>query len=180
MPVMLDALLPWIPSGVLGGIPMRRSSTSVLNLLAAFEPDPNESHLPSLYGIAVDASKCFDRIAWSQMWALLISVHAPPSVIRSMSSFYLAHSRHTHIRGTLDKVGWSVSSGLLQGCPLSVLCTVLLVSTWHISIPESVQGQSYIDDRLMLSTTLAPYNRRGKTHALGTLLRGGRSTRPKL
>ena len=153
LPLLSEHVIPWLPEGILGGVPQRHSSTSVLNLLASFERLPDEPELPPLYGVALDASKCFDRIRWSGVWSLLHSIQVPPSLIRAMSTFYLAHQRFTHIRGSLDLVPWQVSSGLLQGCPLSVLTTVLLVATWHVQIPAPVSAQSFIDDRILTASS---------------------------
>ena len=70
-----------------------------------------------------------------------------------LGNFYVAHQRHTVIKGVLDPDPWQVSAGLLQGCPLSILCAVATVATWHETIPQEVTAQSYVDDRILLSPT---------------------------
>ena len=130
-------------------------ASELLDFLASFETAPECPPPPPLFGVAVDASKCFDRIRWSEVWSMLTALLVPDSLVRAMGSFYLAHTPYTHIRGDLDICPWNISLGLLQGCSLSVVCTVMLVATWHTSLPDHVMAKSYIDDRLLLSTQLA-------------------------
>ena len=122
-----------------------------MSLLTAVEKHAHGRPAPPLYGAALDASKCFDRVQWSTIWPLLERYSLPAPCIQLLGQFYLTHRRYTVIKNQLDPCAWNVSAGLLQGCPLSVLCTVTLVATWHQSIPETSLAQSYIDDRLILS-----------------------------
>ena len=151
LPTMLATVLPHLPESVMGGIPGRIPSQATLNLLAAFESHAHGKPAPALYGVALDASKCFDRVRWGDLWRHLAQLSLPQPLLRAMKSFYATHARHTVIRGHLDVQSWKVSSGLLQGCPLSVLATVSLVATWHQCIPVPTLAQSFIDDRLLLS-----------------------------
>ena len=151
LPLYLQYLLPHLPDSLLGGIAGRGPELALMQLLTAFERHGTDRPAPPLMGIALDASKCFDRVRWSGMWKLLQDWHLPGHLIRALASFYCTHQRHTVIRNRLDTTEWAVGAGLLQGCPLSVLCTVSLVATWHSSIEPPTSGQSYIDDRLLLS-----------------------------
>ena len=154
LPALAAQLLPFFPDSILGGIPQRHSGPAVFDLLTRLEKLEPEG-LPEFYGIAMDASKCFDRVSWTQVWSMLRGFDVHPSLIRSLAGFYSAHQRFTHMRGLVDTQAWKVTRGLLQGCPMSILCTVLVVSSWHATMPAAVQAQSYIDDRLLLSNTLA-------------------------
>ena len=151
LPFFLHYLLPHLPPTVLGGIPGRVPSVAIMKLLLAFEEHAMGRPAEDIWGVALDASKCFDRVQWPVLWTHLASLPIPQQILSAMSSFYSCHERHTVIRGCLDKTSWSVSAGLLQGCPLSVAACLALVSTWHHSIPDHTTAQSYIDDRLLLS-----------------------------
>ena len=105
-------------------------------------------------GIALDASKCFDRIQWTSLWNLLETHSVPSPVIAALSGFYLQHQRHTVIRGLYDPTSWATHAGVLhcQGCALSVACTVALVATWHARTSMAHQI-SYIDNCMLTSET---------------------------
>ena len=124
-----------------------------MTLMSELEQCAHEPRLP-LFGISVDASKCFDRIRWSDAWSTLQELHAPHAILRAMSTFYLAHQRFTHVRGLLDPTPWDASCGLLQGCPLSVMTTLILVASWHVRFSPAILAKSYIDDRLLVSSSL--------------------------
>ena len=149
LPALLSHVAPWLPVDVLGGIPQRNPPGDLLDFLSEFETAPAVPRPAAVWGVAVDASKCFDRVRWSEIWALLSALLVPDNLVRPLASFYLAHSRFTQIRGDLDIRSWEVSTGLLQGCPLSVLCTVTLVASWHAMLPHDVIAKSFIDDRLI-------------------------------
>ena len=149
----LQAVLPRLPPTVLGGIPGRGPEQAIMELLTSLESHQQDRPAPPLYGAALDASKCFDRIRWLKVFQLLLSWDVPTPVVKALSLFYLSHDRHTVINGTIDPVKWDVCAGLLQGCPLSILCAVARVATWHQSIPREVTAQSYIDDRLLLGAS---------------------------
>ena len=147
---LCQMLIPWLPDEVLGGVPARSSSEALLRLLSSLEPDIH-GNTSEVYAIALDASKCFDRIRWTPTWAMLTQLGVDSGLIRAMAQFYLGHQRYTHIYGQLDQKSWTVSCGLIQGCPLSVMTTVTIVATWHALVPQHTLAQSYVDDRLLVS-----------------------------
>ena len=146
---LFQHILPHLPDTVLGGVPRRNAYPEVLRLLMLVEKhvagiDPQ----PTWGGISLDASKCFDRIRWSALWTQLENYGVPKPILCSLSGFYLSHARHTIVRGIYDPEAWRVTAGLLQGCALSVACTVATVATWHKQL-QHTNNMSYIDDRLL-------------------------------
>ena len=123
-----------------------------MDLLTSLEHNRDGRVAPSMVGASIDASKCFDRIRWHDAWTLLQSWGVSSGVICALNAFYIEHSRHTVIKSRLDPVPWTVSAGLLQGCPLSILCAVATVAQWHAAIPQQVTAQSYVDDRVLLTS----------------------------
>ena len=107
----------------------------------------------SICGISLDASKCFDRIDWSQIANLACEQGVPHGIVRAVLSFYVSHKRYSSLGGKLDGVSWSLSRGLLQGCSLSVAFTLALVSRWHYALGAGIKSLSFVDDRILLSRT---------------------------
>ena len=137
LPTLLKHLLPTLPPTVLGGIPGRNPSEAILNLLTAFESHATGRPSHPLYGVWLwIASKCFDRVKLDDLWQHLRTKNVPATLCNSMQNFYAQHVRHTVIRGHLDPTPWSITTGLLQGCPLSVMATVSLVAEWHHCMPD--------------------------------------------
>ena len=114
------------------------------------------SRAGTLYGISLDASKCFDRISVWDALAAGAACGIPTRLLGGVGSFYLAHKRFTSIRQHLDPCSWEISRGLIQGCSISVLLTCCVLKTWHdISSPQATCF-SFIDDRLILSSEPSP------------------------
>ena len=143
-------VIPHLPEEMLGGLPGRSSSAAVLSVYLWIEQLIRTGQ-GSLYGISLDASKCFDRISISDAIRAGLSCDIPSGLLSGVASFYLGHQRYTSVRHFLDITPWTMSRGLIQGCSISVLLTCCVLKTWHEMMTPSVRSFSFVDDRLLLS-----------------------------
>ena len=150
----IQSALQYLPSEMLGGIPNRHSQVAVVRVYFWIERLVCTGQ-GSLYGVSLDAAKCFDRIALSDALKAGMSCAIPLELLAPVISFYLGHERHTSVRHFLDRRGWEVSRGLIQGCSISVLLTCCVLRSWHEAMGPNVSAFSYIDDRLLLSSESA-------------------------
>ena len=105
----------------------------------------------SLYGVSLDASKCFDRISLSDAIRAGTACGVPVQVLAPVIAFYIGHQRHTSVRHFLDKKKWNLSRGLIQGCSISVLLCCCVMRSWHEAVGPQICAYSFVDDRLLLT-----------------------------
>ena len=88
---------------------------------------------------------------------ILRHMRAPPCLGRVLASFYHGAQRLFKVgRVTGDK--WQMPSrGLLQGCPLSPVCALLIGNIWHSYVTQGpVRALIFVDDRLMWANPEEP------------------------
>ena len=151
---IMPCVLPNLSSsGVVGGLPTLRSEMEVLELAVAPEAWARQAHTTAV-GIAMDATKCFDKVPWPSALSVCRSVGFPDFLV-ALFDMYLGQKRHTSLRGYIDTCTWNLEKGILQGCPISVLVLCSLVSSWHSCLDElgsHVRSVSFVDDRLLTAT----------------------------
>ena len=146
----IQIVLPYLPSELLGGIPNRSSQRAVIRVYLWIEKIICTG-AGSLYGVSLDASKCFDRVSLSDAIRAGLSCGVMPQVLAPIASFYLGHERHTSVRHYLDRNSWNISRGLIQGCSISVLLCCCVMRSWHEAVGPEICAYSFVDDRLLLS-----------------------------
>ena len=72
---------------MLGGLPGRSSSAAILSVYLWLE-NLVRSGKGSLYGVSLDASKCFDRISVSDAVRAGLSCDIPSGLLSGIASFY--------------------------------------------------------------------------------------------
>ena len=146
----LHAVLPYLPEEMLGGLPGKTTPAALLKVYLWVERIIRTGE-GRLFGISLDASKCFDRISVLDALRAGAACKFPSHLLAAIGSFYQVHERFTCIRQMLDTKSWSISRGIIQGCSVSVILTCCVLKTWHdLSLP-GVLSLSFIDDRLLLS-----------------------------
>ena len=73
-----------------------------------------------------DFKAAFPSIAWKFVFAVLVALGVPPSVVRFIKRLYSHCTHYIRHRGVRYKV-FDIRSGILQGCPMSgsLFCLVL-------------------------------------------------------
>ena len=150
LPDVMAALGPGLHPGVIGGLPGDHASGQVLRM-ATYSEAFACGLCPSVVGISLDASKCFDRIDWAQVAQLACDEGVNHGIIRAVLGFYTSHARYASLGGRMDGVPWVITRGLLQGCSLSVAFTLSLVSRWHYVLGNNLKTLSFVDDRIILA-----------------------------
>ena len=114
-----------------------------------------------------DLSSFFDSMDVSAVCQLLRRFGAPPALCTMLKAFYAEPSRIFRV-GQWHSSGWSTSArGLLQGCPLSPLISLVVGGAWSLYTNGSrdAQGLSFapaetdnlifVDDRVLWPTQSA-------------------------
>ena len=151
----IQSVLPHLPSEILGGIPNRSSQRAVIRVYLWIERLICSGQ-GTLYGVSLDASKCFDRISLTDAIRAGSVCGVPQQILAPIASFYLCHRRHTSVRHFLDRKPWQISRGLIQGCSISVLLCCCVMRSWHESVGPEICAYSFVDDRILLSEAPGP------------------------
>ena len=93
--------------------------------------------------LSLDKEKAFDRVDWGFMRSTLIAMGFGPSSISWVNLFYFHVQSLVNVNGYLS-LFFTLSQGVRQGCPLSLLLYVLVseVLTVNISRNPRVSGLS--------------------------------------
>ncbi|CAE7020860.1 unnamed protein product [Symbiodinium sp. KB8] len=141
---LLRAWAAWLPAAVAGSVPAR----SVRDVSIAIQLRVEAAlldHRP-LAGVSVDIIKCFNQIPRAPMTRLLRHLGVPESVLSLWADFLCKALRHAVF---LEEIGLPVGSttGVPEGCPLSVLCMVALC--WYLAElprPADTDLYTYVDN----------------------------------
>ena len=146
----IHRILPHLPAEMLGGLPGKTTPSALFRVFCWIERIIRTGE-GRLYGVSLDASKCFDRISVLDALRAGAACNFPAPFLAAIGSFYQAYKRFTSIRQMLDESSWSISRGVIQGCSVSVILTCCVLKTWHDLSCPGVLSLSFIDDRLLLS-----------------------------
>ena len=99
-------------------------------------------------GLSYDLRKCFDTVPVTLALQVMRQRGADNNVLRAMEGFYSAHTKHFRIEGAYSKA-FTPHNGIVQGCPLSMMVLVSLITNWlefvQSQVPEATP-RSYADD----------------------------------
>ena len=104
-----------------------------------------------LAGVALDYSKCFDRIPLKITFKLAEHLGMHVSIRRPLQAMYGQLRRRFQVAGSLG-AEFAATNGILQGCPLSVVLVNMLMNVWTLAVKAEVGGavpQSFADDANM-------------------------------
>ena len=101
-------------------------------------------------GCKVDLRKAFDKANAAQAIHILEKLGMPSGIGDVLRSFYDNHRKWFELDGAVTRGEISVTNGLLQGCPASMLLLAAQATLWvrnvKAAIPEVDVG-IYVDDR---------------------------------
>jgi hypothetical protein len=138
----------WADYGITGGIAGRSIADAHLQI-AAFLTETTEQGENAMV-LSQDLSKAFDRVSFVQAAAALAARGVSLVVGRLLVEFYTHLERRMEFRGAVAEHAVRAQVGLLQGCPLSPLGLIALMSWWHDKVQtQHVQVTSYFDDRTL-------------------------------
>ena len=83
--------------------------------------------------LSLDQEKAFDRVDWSFMHSVLVSMGFGSSFVRWVKLFYTNVQSCVNVNGYLSPF-FSLSHGVRQGCPLSQLLYVLVSEAFAVNI----------------------------------------------
>ena len=93
-----------------------------------------------LSGIALEYSKCFDRIPIDIVFKLAQRLGMPDLITTPLRSMYSCLRRRFVFAGAVGQP-FVATNGILQGCPLSIMMLNLLVNIWaraiKVEVPEA-------------------------------------------
>ena len=91
--------------------------------------------------ISLDQEKAFDRVDWSFLRSVLISMGFGPSFVKWVDLFYCNSRSSVNVNGYISN-SFPLSRGVRQGCPLSPLLYVLVVEVLacNLRANSSIRG----------------------------------------
>ena len=108
----------------------------------------------AIHGIALDFSKCFDRIPQRLVLSLAKTLGLHLRVLRPLENIYQSLRRRFKYPLGLGRE-FEVTNGILQGCPISIVLINALVSVLSRAIEaeteHAVHPRSYADDIYLLA-----------------------------
>lgn len=145
-----------------GGIPKRCCSDMYLQMQLELErilvghvPDVGEPPLRP-HGFTEDSWKFFDTLQPQRIAQLMLNAGMHRSDVCLWLAFYRDHTRLFRIGKAIDSVFIAPQRGVLQGCPLSLFASNLLLKEWSNSIEATgAKPMSYVDDREVEASTPA-------------------------
>ena len=109
-------------------------------------------------GLSFDLRKCFDTIPYGLALDLFLMCGCNPEIVQTLRNFYSQHKKYFRLDGH-HSPPFQPSCGIIQGCPLSMLILISLVTSWleynDAKIPTAV-SRAYADD--MSSVVAGPSN----------------------
>ena len=108
----------------------------------------NEGQAQVAAGLSYDLRNCFDTVPINPSLNIFRQRGADSGVLRALTGFYDAHHKYFKIDGFYAKK-FKAANGILQGCPLSMLLLVSMVTTWLEAVRNSVPTatpKSFADD----------------------------------
>ena len=141
---LLRAWAQWLPAAVAGSVPAR--SVRDVSLAIQIKVETALLERKPLAGLSVDIIKCFNQLPRAPLVRLLQHLGVPRPVLAIWSDFLAKALRHAVF---LDEIGHPVggTTGVPEGCPLSVLCMVALC--WYLAAlprPADADLFTYVDN----------------------------------
>ena len=95
-----------------------------------------------LIGMKLDKSKCFDRLTPRISALLMLAFGLPLSLVRVFLGLYSSASRVVCYNRWSLPTPITTSSGVFQGCSLSLLCINLHMAVWGVDVEERTRHQT--------------------------------------
>eukprot|EP00660_Eupelagonema_oceanica_P019763 gene19763-biopygen20777 len=104
-------------------------------------------------GLPYDSEKAFDRIPQQIMMTLMEKLGLHQRISAPLRAMYKGLRRRFRITGTAVGQEFSATNGILQGCPVSVICLNALIAVWAKAVEAEaprVNTLAYADDKWMI------------------------------
>ena len=158
----------------LGGLPYRRCSDHIFQLLAKYQ------NCPASYSLYIDFNKAFNSVPDGSLFKTLEHYRLPSPLIRLIRGLYRAPRDYPVVNGHTS-ASHLQTRGVCQGCPLSQILFVLYVNVLLFAVPHHVStpitqhesSHAFVDDLLYRSESsqriqdiLSFYNSKGRAWGL--------------
>ena len=107
-----------------------------------------------LYGFSLDYCKCFDKLPQKILLQLAAEMGMDKCILKPLQGMYHNLRRRFRCGGSLGQE-FQATSGILQGCPLSIILLNAMVSVWCRALSAEVPASSpgaYVDDTVALAS----------------------------
>eukprot|EP00660_Eupelagonema_oceanica_P019190 gene19190-biopygen18435 len=107
-------------------------------------------------GASLDSEKAFDRIPQEILMNLMTQLGLHDRLTAPLRAMYRGLRRRFRVTGTAVGEEFSATNGILQGCPISVVCLNALIAVWAKAVEEEAPGvhtTAFADDKWMLSAS---------------------------
>eukprot|EP00660_Eupelagonema_oceanica_P000665 gene665-biopygen12615 len=105
-------------------------------------------------GLPYDSEKAFDRVPQQIVMTLMEKLGLHQRISAPLRAMYNGLRRRFRITGTAVGREFAATNGILQGCPVSVICLNALIAVWAKTVeaeaPE-VKTAAYADDKWMMA-----------------------------
>eukprot|EP00660_Eupelagonema_oceanica_P019456 gene19456-biopygen3601 len=105
-------------------------------------------------GLPYDSEKAFDRIPQQILMTLMESLGLHQRISAPLRAMYKGLRRRFRVTGTAVGQEFRATNGILQGCPVSVICLNALIAVWAKAVESEaprVNTLAYADDKWMLT-----------------------------
>ena len=137
----------WIDEDLHGGTKAKSIDTAIYHLVSELQ-GRQDSH--TLSGGSIDIAKFFDSLGIDQMLELGRAFWLPPENTKIVRCFYDDRRFFFTVDGCTHPSPMVAENGVLQGCSLSVLFALLIMTLWRRVIRAkhpTVSATVFIDDR---------------------------------
>eukprot|EP00660_Eupelagonema_oceanica_P019407 gene19407-biopygen14683 len=107
-------------------------------------------------GASLDSEKAFDRIPQGILMNLMEELGLHERLVAPLRAMYKGLRRRFQTTGASVGEEFSATNGILQGCPISVICLNALIAVWAKAVEEEapgVQTAAFADDKWMISAS---------------------------
>ncbi|KAJ9460347.1 hypothetical protein DIPPA_24595 [Diplonema papillatum] len=141
----------WIEEGQKGFRPGHRIEDVLMEIGLEMEDALLDGE--PLYGVALDFRKCFDMVPREIVLRLAEDLGLHNRVLKPLRAIYRLLARRFKLPLGVGRE-FSVTNGILQGCPVSVILINALLSVVMKAVKKEAEGvspKSYADDATLLS-----------------------------
>ena len=140
-----------------GGLPNRRCSDHIFQLLAKYQ------NCPASYSLYIDFNKAFNSVPHGSLFKTLEHYRLPSPLIRLIRGLYRAPRDYPVVNGHTG-ASHLQTRGVRQGCPLSAILFVLYVNILLFAVPHHLStpitqhesSHAFVDDLLYRSESSLP------------------------
>ena len=102
-----------------------------------------------LGALSYDAEKAFDRLPQGILLKLMEKLGLDARITGPLRAMHEGLQRRFRVTGSAVGKPFEATNGILQGCPVSVICLNALLAVWARAVEDKagVQVSAYADDK---------------------------------